>query len=451
MSLTFLGAAGTVTGSRHLIESEDTRILLDCGLFQGRRDIRTRNWGKFGVSPRNIDAVALSHAHLDHSGYIPRLIRDGYGGEIYCTPPTEDLCEILLTDSGYLQERDAEYANRKRFSRHHPARPLYTEQDAKDAMSSFRPVEFGTPHPMPGGAELTCRQAGHILGAATLQLDWNGRRILFSGDLGRYGDPIMPDPEPAGDADYLLLETTYGDRLHGQRNACDLLEQVIERTVRRGGTVIIPSFAVGRAQLLIYYLWRLKTAGKLRSVGVHLDSPMAIDASDLLRRHFDEHRLSVEDAREMGGIVEYVRDAERSKQLTSDPMPKVIIAASGMVTGGRVQHHLKTYAPDARNTVLFSGFQAPGTPGAAILAGADEIRIHGRTIPIEAEIADLPMLSAHADADGLMAWLGTFSRPPRRTFLVHGEPAAARAMRDRIEETLGWTCDIPGHGEQFEL
>lgn len=451
LELTFLGAAGTVTGSRHLLSSAGRDILLDCGMFQGRRDIRTRNWSGFGIDPARIDALALSHAHLDHSGYIPRLIKDGYRGPVLCTPPTLDLCEILLTDSGYLQERDAEYANRKRFSRHDPALPLYTEEDAKAAMEQFDSVEFGeSVEPVPG-ARLVFRRAGHILGAATVTLDWQGRRIVFSGDLGREDDPLLPDPDPVGRADFLLLETTYGDRLHERRDVADLLHDVIERTVRRGGTVIIPAFAVGRAQLLTWHLWRLKCAGRLDSIPVYLDSPMAIDASILLNRHVGEHKLSAADARAMGRMIEYVRDTERSKELTADPMPKIIIAASGMVTGGRVQHHLKAYAPHRRNTILFSGFQAPGTPGAAILAGADEIRLHGRTVPIEAEVADLPMLSAHADADGLMSWLRRFEQPPRRTFLVHGEPQASRALRDRIEHELGWDCHIPEHGERVAL
>lgn len=420
-------------------------------MFQGRHEIRRRNWEKFGVPPGSIDAIVLSHAHLDHSGYIPRLVKDGYDGPVLCTPPTADLCEVLLTDSGYLQERDAEYANRKRFSRHDPALPLYTEEDAKQAMDRFRTVPFDEPTDLPGEARLTLRRAGHILGAATVTLDWHGRRVVFSGDLGRFGDAVMCDPDPVETADYLLLETTYGDRLHETRDASELLAQTIDRTVARGGSVIIPAFAVGRAQLLTWYLWRLKKAGLLASVPVYLDSPMAIDASDILCRHIGEHKLSREDAKAMGRMIEYVRDAERSKEITADPVPKVIIAASGMVTGGRVQHHLKTYAPDRRNTILFSGFQAPGTPGAAILAGADEIRIHGRTVPIEAEIADMPMLSAHADADGIMAWLRHFDTPPRRTFLVHGEPQASRALRDRIEAELGWDCAIPEHGERFDL
>ncbi|WP_091766672.1 MBL fold metallo-hydrolase RNA specificity domain-containing protein [Maricaulis salignorans] len=451
MSLTCMGAAGTVTGSRHLIEADGKRILLDCGMFQGRRDIRTRNWEPFPVAPYSIDKVVLSHAHMDHSGYVPRLIRDGYAGEILCSPPTVDLCGILLPDSGYLQERDAEYANRKKFSRHEPALPLYTEDEAEASMERFREVEFGIETDIGHGAQLKLRRAGHILGAATVELKWHGRTIAFSGDLGRYDDPVLFDPDPIGQADYLLLETTYGDRLHGQGDPGELLADIVERTTARGGTVVIPSFAVGRAQLLTYYLWKMKKAGRLQSVPVYLDSPMAINASAILRRHFGDHRISPGDADEIGDMVNYVRETEDSKTLTIDKMPKVIISASGMATGGRILHHLKAYAPDPRNTIVISGFQAPGTPGAMLVAGADTLRIHGRNVPIQAEVEEISMLSAHADTDELMRWLGGFKRPPRQTFLVHGEPDSSQAMRERIERELGWSCAIPGHLDRFEL
>jgi metallo-beta-lactamase family protein len=451
MTLTCLGAAGTVTGSRHLIEAGGKRILLDCGLFQGKRDIRTRNWDRFPVPPDTIDCVILSHAHLDHSGYIPKLIKDGYRGEILCSPPTIDLCGILLPDSGYLQERDAEYANRKKFSRHDPALPLYTEDDAERSMDRFRAIPFSSETELAGGARLRLRRAGHILGAATIELRWHGRVIAFSGDLGRTGDPVLFDPEPIEHADYLLLETTYGDRLHPQGDPAAALGDIIERTIARGGTVVIPSFAVGRAQLLTYHIWRLKQAGRIRSVPVYLDSPMAINASAILREHFGEHRISSPEAAEIGEMVNYVRETEASKALTADPMPKIIISASGMVTGGRIQHHLKSFAPDARNTILICGFQAPGTPGAALLEGAQEMRIHGTQVPIRAEVEELTMLSAHADADGLMEWLGGFRKPPRQTFLVHGEDHASQGLQDRISAELGWPSTIPTHLQQFEL
>lgn len=451
MSLTCMGAAGTVTGSRHLIEADGKRILLDCGMFQGRRDVRTRNWEAFPVAPHSIDTVVLSHAHMDHSGYVPRLIHDGYAGEILCSPPTIDLCGILLPDSGYLQERDAEYANRKKFSRHKPALPLYTEDEAEASMEYFRPVEFGVETDIGHGAQLKLRRAGHILGAATVELKWHNRTIAFSGDLGRYNDPVLFDPEPIEQADYLLLESTYGDRLHQQGDASEVLAEIVERTTARGGTVVIPSFAVGRAQILTYYLWKLKKSGRLKSVPVYLDSPMAINASAILRHHFGDHRISPHDAGEIGDMVNYVRETEASKALTVDKMPKVIISASGMATGGRILHHLKSYAPDPRNTIVISGFQAPGTPGATLVAGADELRIHGRNVPILAEVEEISMLSAHADSNELMQWLQGFKRPPRKTFLVHGEPASSRALRERIERELGWPCETPGHLDRFEL
>tara|TARA_R110000868_G_scaffold53744_7_gene168665 strand:+ start:6383 stop:7747 length:1365 start_codon:yes stop_codon:yes gene_type:complete len=451
MTLTCLGAAGTVTGSRHLIEAGGKRILLDCGLFQGKRDIRTRNWDRFPVPPDTIDCVILSHAHLDHSGYIPKLIKDGYRGEILCSPPTIDLCGILLPDSGYLQERDAEYANRKKFSRHDPALPLYTEDDAERAMDRFRAVAFGAETEITGGARLHLRRAGHILGAATIELRWHDRVIAFSGDLGRTGDPVLFDPEPIEHADYLLLETTYGDRLHPQGDPAAALGDIIERTTARGGTLVIPSFAVGRAQLLTYHIWRLKQAGRIGSVPIYLDSPMAINASAILREHFGEHRISIKDAAEIGEMVNYVRETEASKTLTADPMPKVIISASGMVTGGRILHHLKSYAPDPRNTILICGFQAPGTPGSALLDGVQEMRIHGTQVSIRAEVEELTMLSAHADADGLMGWLGGFRKSPRQTFLVHGEDHASQGLHDRISAELDWPSTIPSHLQQFEL
>ena len=277
------------------------------------------------------------------------------------------------------------------------------------------------------------------------------RTIAFSGDLGRYDDPILFDPEPIAHADYLLLETTYGDRLHEQGDPGEVLADIVERTVERGGTVVIPSFAVGRAQLLTYYLWKMKKAGRMQSVPVYLDSPMAINASAILRRHFGDHRISPSDADEIGEMVNYVRETEDSKALTIDKMPKVIISASGMATGGRILHHLKSYAPDPRNTIIISGFQAPGTPGATLLAGADSLRIHGRNVPILAGVEEISMLSAHADANELMQWLHGFQAPPRKTFLVHGEPASSRALRDRIVQELGWACEIPGHLDSFDL
>ncbi|CAB3825769.1 Ribonuclease [Achromobacter pulmonis] len=439
--LRFLGAAGTVTGSRHLLEIEGRRVLLDCGLFQGVKTLRLRNWAPFPVAPAEIDAVLLSHAHLDHSGYLPRLVRDGFRGPVHCSFATLDLCRLLLLDSAHLQEADADYLNRHHLSSHQPALPLYTVADAQRAIAALRPVDIDTAIDLPGGCRAWLRRAGHILGAAIVELEYPGGRLVFSGDLGRYDDPLMPAPRPVAQADYLVVESTYGNRAHSKQGVLDALEAIITRTVRRGGTLVIPSFAVGRAQALLFYLWQLKQAGRIpRDLPVFLDSPMASGAVDVYLRHLADQRLTRAEARAAFSVATYVTEVEQSKALDTSPMPKIIVSASGMATGGRVIHHLKHYLPDPRHTVLFAGFQAMGTRGAAMLDGAASVKIHGRYIPVRAEIDNLAMLSAHADADEILRWLGRFERPPRETFIVHGEPGAADALRLRIKDELGWRC-----------
>lgn len=450
-SLTFLGAAGTVTGSKHLLTHGNTRLLIDCGLFQGLKNLRELNWQPLAVSPNSIDAVVLTHAHLDHSGYLPRLVRDGFSGKVHATAATRDVADLILRDSAHLQEKDAEYANRKGFSRHQPAQPLYGTHDAMRALEAFETAPWRQPISLPGGASLTFRRAGHILGAATAQIDVGSLRVVFSGDLGRYGDPVMHDPEPVPEADYIVIESTYGDRLHEASDPVEALGQVIERTVRRGGTVVIPAFAVGRAQSLIYYLWQLRQAGRLQNVPVYLDSPMAGSATQLLHKHADDHRLAQDVFEAACGHVTYVRDVEQSKAVTANPYPKVIISASGMATGGRVLHHIAAFAPDHRNTILFSGFQAAGTRGRKLLQGAPDVRIHGQWVPVRAEVAELPALSAHADSAELMRWLSGFRRAPRRVFIVHGEPDAAEALRVRIERELGWDACVPRQDQEAVL
>lgn len=447
MELSFLGAAGTVTGSKYLLAQDGHQFLVDCGLFQGFKALRLRNWAPFPVSPKDVDAVVLSHAHLDHSGYLPLLKKRGFRGHIYCTAASEELCGILLTDSGYLQEREADFANRHGFSKHHPALPLYTEDDARQALRWFRSVHFHQTIKLPGGAMVRLRRAGHILGAGSVHVEWGGNSILFSGDLGRYDDPVMLDPEPGPDVQYLVVESTYGDRLHDRQHPADALASIITRTIQRGGTVIIPAFAVGRAQTLLYHLQKLKKVKRLpKALPVFLDSPMAIDASDIFCRHQKDHKLSDAECREFRTAAHYVHDAEESKAVMMRAGPKVIISASGMATGGRVLHHIKHYAPGRANTILFSGFQAGGTRGAAMVAGAQTVKIYGQYVPIRAEVHNLDMLSAHADYEEIMRWLHTFARPPRKTFVTHGEPAAADAMRHRIEEELGWQCSVPDLG-----
>jgi metallo-beta-lactamase family protein len=451
ITLTSLGGAGTVTGSKHLLEHGGRRLLLDCGLFQGQKALREQNWSRLPVAADSLDAVVLSHAHLDHSGYLPKLVKDGFHRRIVCTHATMELSDIILRDSGHLQESDAEFANRHGFSRHRPALPLYGVRDAEKAMSHFAPIAVHQPLELPGGARLTLSRAGHILGAATVEIEWDATKVVFSGDLGRYGDAVMLAPDPVAEADYLIVESTYGDRRHDQADPSQVLGDVIERTTRRGGTVVIPAFAVGRAQSLLYHIWRLKAAGRIGLVPIYLDSPMAINVSELLHTHRADHRLTPQECDATCAVATYTRDVEDSKAITANPMPKVVISASGMATGGRVLHHIKAYGPDPKNTILLSGFQAAGTRGAALLGGAREVKIHGQWVPIRAEVENLPMLSAHADADEILRWLGGFVRPPRRTFIVHGEPQASETLRTRIEGELGWRCTVSQPHEVYEL
>lgn len=451
LTLTSLGGASTVTGSKHLLTNGDKRILIDCGLFQGFKNLRELNWAPLSVPPSSIDAVVLTHAHLDHSGYLPRLVRDGFKGRIYATAATRDVAELILKDSAFLNEKDAEYANRKGFSRHKPALPLYGVRDAERAMEMFTIVPFETAFELPGGASLTFRYAGHILGAASAEIDWADRRIAFSGDLGRYDDPMLPDPAVIPGADYIVVESTYGNRTHDPANTTEVLGQIVERTVKRGGTVVIPAFAVGRAQSLLYHLWKLRMAGRLSGVPIYLDSPMAIAATDLLHAHSDDHRLTHDECTAICEIGTYTRDVEGSKAITASSWPKVVISASGMATGGRVLHHLKSFVGDPRNTILFSGYQAAGTRGRAMVEGVPEIKIHGQWIPVRAEVNDLSVLSAHADSNELMRWLSGFQRGPSRVFIVHGEDSASEALRTRIDRELGWDATVPRQDQVFEL
>ncbi len=451
LSLTCLGGAGTVTGSKHLLTCGDTRILIDCGLFQGLKNLRELNWQRLSVRPHDIDAVVLTHAHLDHCGYLPRLVLDGFKGKIYCTPATRDVAELILLDSAWLQEKDAEFANRKGFSKHKPALPLYRVQDAERALAQFRTVALHEETTLPGDARLLMREAGHILGAATAQIDIGGKRVVFSGDLGRYDDPVMHDPEAAPEADYVVIESTYGNRRHDHADPVQALGEVIERTVQRGGTVVIPAFAVGRAQALIHYLWLLRQRGGLKNVPVYLDSPMAANATQLLHKHDGGHRIAMADCEAACAAVTYVRDVQESKSLSASRYPKVIITASGMATGGRVLHHIAAFGSDHRNTLLFSGFQAAGTRGRKLLDGARETKIHGQWVPVNAEVVELPMLSAHADSDELMRWLSGFQRAPQQVFIVHGEAQASEALRERIGHDLGWPATVPRPEQEFAL
>ncbi|SEA57554.1 MBL fold metallo-hydrolase RNA specificity domain-containing protein [Nitrosospira multiformis] len=446
--LQFLGATGTVTGSKYLLQHEAANILIDCGLFQGYKQLRLRNWKALPFDAKKINAVVLTHAHIDHSGYLPLLAKNGFTAPVYCTTATRDLCEILLPDSGQLQEEEAEYANRHGFSKHKPAAPLYTRADAERCLRLFKPIDFDEEIAVADDLSLRLRPSGHILGAALACLNIARSSIVFSGDLGRQNDLIMPAPASVGGADYLVVESTYGNRSHNPSDPQDMLADVINRTVQRGGVVVIPTFAVGRAQSLLYYLYLLKKAGTIPpELPVFLNSPMAVDATEIFRNHLDEHRLSTAECEAMCRMPRIITSGLESKRLNNRPGPMVILAGSGMATGGRVVHHLKAFAPDPRNTILFSGFQAGGTRGASMLQGAEQVKIHGQYVPIRAEIALIDNISAHADANEIMIWLKQFKTAPQRTFVTHGEPAAADALRLRIQEELQWDAYVPDYLE----
>jgi metallo-beta-lactamase family protein len=451
MQAEFLGAAGTVTGSRTLLTHAGGRMLVDCGLFQGFKNLRLLNWEPPPFDVTKIPAIALTHAHLDHSGALPLLARQGFRGRIFASPATIDVCRILLPDSARLQEEEAEYLGRRGKSRHARPQPLYTEQDAERVLQLLEPLDFGETVDAPGGFRLRLQRAGHILGAASVQVEAGGTTILFSGDLGRPDDRLMLPAEAIGRADHVVIESTYGDRLHGAEDPEAAFGEVIRRTVARGGIVVVPAFAVGRAQSLLHAIYRLKAAGRVPDIPVYLNSPMAIDMTALYQRHRALHRLSVEECEGMCRVATMVHTAEQSKALNALRDPAVIIAGSGMATGGRVLHHLKGLAPDPRNSVVFAGFQAGGTRGARMLAGEPTIRIHGEEVPVRAEVISLPGYSAHADAAQLLDWLRTAQSPPRAVYLNHGEPAAADALRQRIERELGWKVTVPRLGQRVAL
>lgn len=443
LRIRFLGATGTVTGSRHLVEYADRRVLVDCGLFQGLKQLRLRNWAPFPVPASSIDAVVLTHAHIDHSGFLPRLVQQGFRGSIHATPGTADLLSILLPDSGRLQEEDARYANRHGFSKHSPALPLYTEAQALHCLKQVRRHAFGQAFEPVPGLKARFSHAGHIIGAASVHLDSPEGSLTFSGDLGRHDDPVMQPPAAAPGADIVVIESTYGDRRHTDAPGAAALCDVIARTAARGGTTLIPAFAVGRAQAILHAILRLKAEGRIPDLPVYLNSPMATQVTRLVHSHAEEHLLNEAERRDLVEKVRYVRTEDESRALNHPSYPSVIVAASGMATGGRVLHHLEALAPDPRNTIAFAGYQAAGTRGATLLAGADSIRLHGQWVPVRAEVAAIEGMSSHADQAQLLAWLGTLPRPPRHVYVTHGEPQAADALRQAIEERLGWPASVP--------
>jgi metallo-beta-lactamase family protein len=451
VEITFLGATGTVTGSKYLINDGTRRVLVDCGLFQGFKQLRLRNRAPFPIDPKLIDAVVLTHAHIDHSGYLPLLVKNGFSGKVYTTRGTRDLCRILLPDSGYIQEEEARYAYAHKFSRHDPPLPLYTREDAERSLSLFAPVEFHQEIDIQNGFKFSFLPAGHIVGSSLVFIKNAKRSILFSGDLGRPHDPIMNPPETVRKADYLVVESTYGNSRHDSADPRQVLSEIINRTFKRGGILLIPAFAVGRAQTLLYYIYLLKSSGMIPDIPVYLNSPMAVEATGIYSDHRKDHRLSDEQSRAMCTAAHLVNSSEESKRLNLKRDPMIIISASGMATGGRVLHHLKAFAPDQRNTVLFVGFQVGGTRGEAMVHGAESVKIHGEYIPVRAEVIALDHLSAHADGDEIIDWLKHFEQPPRETFITHGEPAPADALRHRIKEELGWSCHVADYMERATL
>jgi metallo-beta-lactamase family protein len=451
MKLTSFGAADGVTGSKHLVEVGGSRVLLDCGLFQGLKLHRERNWQPLPIDLGSIDAVVLSHAHLDHSGWLPLLVRHGYRGPVFASPATRDLAAVLLADSAHLQEEDARRANRRGSSKHDKALPLYTRADAARAMTRVVPLAPGAVKRV-GSVELSLSPVGHLLGACAVTLAAGRERIVFSGDLGRQHDLLLPPPEPLRRADVLLIEATYGNRLHPPEDAQARLGEIVRRTAARGGSVLLPTFAVGRAQALLLVLQRLRRSGEIpASLPIFLDSPMAIAATELTLRHRKLLRVS---PREVSGLTDGVRCLEtgaQSMRLARTHYPAIILSASGMATGGRVLHHLQRLAPEPRHHLVFPGFQVAGTRGAKIVAGASEIKIFGEMVPVRAEVSHLEGFSGHADADELMAWLAHFERAPRHTFVVHGDPDATDTLRFRIGNELGWHASVPPHAVGVEV
>ena len=480
-SITFLGAAQTVTGSKYLLDTGRSKVLIDAGLFQGLKELRERNWQSLPIAPSEIDAIVLTHAHLDHCGYLPRIVSQGFRGRVFCTAGTKDLCNIVLPDSGRIQEEDAENANRHRYSKHEVALPLYTEADAFKALTLLQPVGYERTMPVADGVEVDFINAGHLLGSSYARVKTGGRTVLFGGDLGRFGRPVLPDPTMVDTADYLLVESTYGNRVHEDDDDGSTLAGLIHETANRGGKMIIPAFAIGRVEELLYWIKRLEEEKRIPVLPVFVDSPMAVEAlaryterlkeldPELQPEQVDEvaphgpaaheprerRRMQARHEREVCAFCterfRTISSPQESKELTASRMPAIVISASGMATGGRVLHHLKAALPDARNTVLFAGFQAEGTRGRRLVNGEKSVKIHGQMIPAHARIALIHSMSAHADSQEILRWLRGFKAPPKRTFLVHGELVPMQALQGLITRELGWQTHAPTWKEKVGL
>lgn len=457
IDIQFLGAAQCVTGSKYLLRTPSSTTLVDCGLFQGLKELRQRNWDPFPFPPTQIDQVILTHAHIDHTGYLPRLHKEGFSGPVYCTPSTAELLNLLLPDCGHLQEEDARYAAMKGFSKHAKPLPLFTAEDGIKTLRLLQPVGFGKAHAL-RGINFQYHPAGHILGAGSLEIQIGNTRLWFSGDLGRYHDEVMNPPSAGIEADYIFVESTYGNRLHPDNDVSAELAEIINRTAKRGGVVIIPAFAIGRTQTMLYQIRRLEDADRIPRLTVFIDSPMAVDASALYCKFGHEENLKLDLTMGTDDCcplrchkTTFVRTPEESKRINDVRIPAIIIAASGMAAGGRVVHHLANRLPDKRNTVLLAGFQAEGTRGRALLRGAKELKIHGLFVRVKAEVVSISGLSAHGDQHDLMRWLSGFRRAPRRVFLVHGEEDGLNGLTAQIRDRLKWPTHIPSYLERAEL
>ena len=449
--LQFLGGAGTVTGSKYLIQYKDKKVLIDCGLFQGLKKLRLKNWQDLPFPESEIDAVILTHAHIDHSGYIPRIVKNGFRGKIYSTQATKDLCRILLPDAGYLQEEEAEYLNKHKKTKHQPALPLFTLKDAEESLKSFVGVEVHEDVELFPGFNFHFRYAGHILGAASVILEIGDKKVAFSGDIGRMQDDILYPPEKLHPVDYLVTESTYGNRLHAPVDTESEILKVVLETYERQGVLIIPAFAVGRAQTMMYYLWKLQLQNKIPKIPMYLNSPMSISVNELLVKYKDLHKISEADCHLMCQAFRFVKTSEESKALNLKTGPMIIISASGMLSGGRVLHHLKAFGSDPRNTILLAGYQAAGTRGEALEKGSREIKVHGEYIDIRAQVVSLENISAHADYKEMIELYRSAQIFPTRVFITHGESSAADEFRRRLSESLDWNCEVPELGETVEL
>lgn len=459
--LTFWGATGTVTGSRFHLEIEGKNLLIDCGMFQGPKEVRLKNWEEFPVAPSKFDLVLLTHAHIDHSGYLPKFVREGFKGKIICTHATAELCKIMLKDSAHIQEEDAKWANKKGYSKHSPAEPLYTMKDAENTLDLFQPVHYGDFYRISDETRIKFHDSGHILGSALIDIKTKtserSRKILFSGDLGRPEIPVLNEPDQVYNVDHLILESTYGQRLHESSEPIDDLVDVINRSMQRGGSLTIPAFSVGRTQTLLYLLRLLEEEGKIDSYPIFVDSPMAINALQVFEDHIPDFDLFAR-MQKMAGKelfrpkdLRICRTREESMSINAHRSGCIIISASGMVTGGRIVHHLKQRLPDHKNTVLLIGYQAMGTRGRTIQEKKRSVKIHGQQIPINAHIEMIDGFSGHADYNEMLAWLMPFNKKPKNVFLVHGEDEASQSMAHKINQTFNWNVTVPKFGESFEL